>query len=104
MEQTTNEIAIDENTATDTAIVEENLISQANNSLIAKNYMRRLSLLMFGWLLIILGFIWIIDPYGVSPIHIHLPGINTLKPERIDIDRLIKPYEVWRDQPKTIYR
>ncbi len=58
---------------------------------------------MFIWFLIILSFIWVIDPYGVSPVHIPLTGINTLKPERIDIDRLIKPYEVWRDQPKTVF-
>ena len=44
-----------------------------------------------------------IDPYGVSPIQITVNHINRHKPARVNIDRLIKPYEVWRYQPKTIF-
>ncbi len=45
----------------------------------------------------------IVDPYGVSPIHLSMEHLNRFRPQRIDIDRLIKPYEVWRYQPKTIF-
>jgi len=48
-------------------------------------------------------FTLIIDPYGVSPISISHERVNQFKPARIDIDRLIKPFEVWRYQPKTIF-
>jgi hypothetical protein len=46
---------------------------------------------------------FVIDPYGVSPLRLAWPGINTVKPKRLAIDRLIKPYEVWRDQPRTVF-
>lgn len=55
------------------------------------------------WTLLIIGMIWLIDPYGVSPFKVTLNGINLYKPARLDIDRLIKPLEVWRYQPKTIF-
>jgi len=48
-------------------------------------------------------FILVADPYGVSPLSIRLDHFNRLKPARVDIDRLIKPLEVWRFQPKTIF-
>ncbi len=54
------------------------------------------------WSGIVLAFIWIVDPYGVSPVRV-VKRINHFKPKRVDIDRLIKPYEVWRDQPRTIF-
>lgn len=69
----------------------------------SENYLSRLCLFVLVWALILIAFIWIIDPYGVSPIQLNLAGINTNKPKRLDIDRLIKPYEVWRYQPKTIF-
>ncbi len=50
-----------------------------------------------------LAFTLLIDPYGVSPVHATIQGVNALKPKRLDIDRLIKPYEVWRYQPKTVF-
>jgi len=50
-----------------------------------------------------LAFTGIIDPYGVSPIHVFWPGVNQYKPQRINIDRLIKPYEVWKYQPRTVF-
>ena len=50
-----------------------------------------------------LAFIWIVDPYGISPVHLGIAGFNILKPKRVDIDRLIKPYEVWRYQPRTVF-
>ena len=50
-----------------------------------------------------LAFTSIVDPYGVSPLRLTLPGINAVKPKRLAIDRLIKPYEVWRYQPRTVF-
>ena len=52
---------------------------------------------------LVLAFVWVVDPYGVSPIRVTLQGVNALKPKRLDIDRLIKPYEVWRYQPQTVF-
>jgi hypothetical protein len=34
---------------------------------------------------------------------LEFPRINALKPKRTDIDRILKPYEVWRYQPRTIF-
>jgi hypothetical protein len=50
-----------------------------------------------------LAFTLIVDPYGVSPLHLSIEHFNRYRPARVDIDRLIKPYEVWRYQPKTIF-
>ncbi len=50
-----------------------------------------------------LTFTLIVDPYGVSPLRASWEHVNRFKPKRIDIDRLIKPYEVWRYQPKTVF-
>lgn len=44
-----------------------------------------------------------IDPYGVSPIRIAVRGLNFFKSERVDIDRILKPYEVWEKQPRTVF-
>ncbi len=48
-------------------------------------------------------FTWTVDPYGVSPVNASWPSINEFKPKRRNIDRLIKPYEVWRHQPRTVF-
>ena len=66
-------------------------------------YLSKLFFWMLAWMILLFIFIGIIDPYGVSPIKIHLRGINVYKPNRLDIDRLIKPYEVWLYQPRTIF-
>lgn len=44
-----------------------------------------------------------VDPYGVSPLRTEISGINEIRPRRLDIDRTIKPYEVWRYQPDTVF-
>ncbi|RDI48128.1 hypothetical protein [Aquicella lusitana] len=77
--------------------------SKENDAVISDRYLSKLFWYIALWFLLLLAFVWIIDPYGVSPFQIHLPGINTNKPLRLDIDRLIKPYEVWRYQPKTVF-
>lgn len=55
------------------------------------------------WSSLYLVFTLSIDPYGVSPLQMSLPGVNQYKPKRIDIDRLIKPFEVWKFQPNTVF-
>ena len=58
---------------------------------------------VFLWGGLFLAFTWIIDPYGISPIRVSWHGVNQYKPKRRDIDRLIKPYEVWKYQPRTVF-
>src|SRR4030081_3211092 len=55
-----------------------------------------------GLLLLVVAFALVIDPYGLSPIQIGIPGVNTAKVERISHDRLIKPYEALAIAPQTI--
>jgi hypothetical protein len=69
----------------------------------SRGYLRALALSVAIWLGLFLIFTWTVDPYGVSPMQLALRGINTQKPKRVDIDRLIKPYEVWRYQPRTVF-
>jgi len=45
----------------------------------------------------------VVDPYGISPLGLSIPLIDRYRPKRLDIDRLIKPYEVWRYQPRTVF-
>lgn len=65
-----------------------------------------LTALFFGallWCGLFLAFTSVINPYGVSLVNISWKRINQFKPKRVDIDRLIKPYEVWRYQPRTVF-
>jgi hypothetical protein len=71
--------------------------------MVESGYLRALALSVVAWLGLYLIFTWTVDPYGVSPIRFSVQGVNALKPKRLDIDRLIKPYEVWRYQPRTIF-
>jgi len=71
--------------------------------MVSPGYLRALGLSVAIWLALFLLFTWTIDPYGVSPLRLSLQGMNAQKPKRIDIDRLIKPYEVWRYQPRTVF-
>jgi hypothetical protein len=77
--------------------------STTNSDLVAPGYARALASGVAIWLALFLVFTWTIDPYGVSPVRLSLQGINAIKPKRVDIDRLIKPYEVWRHQPRTLF-
>src|SRR6266487_3955526 len=77
--------------------------STINSDMIETGYLRALALSLAAWLSLYLIFTWTIDPYGVSPIRLEFPRINALKPKRTDIDRILKPYEVWRYQPRTIF-
>lgn len=54
------------------------------------------------WLVIFTAFIAFLDPYGLwnTP---KIERINAHKPARANLDRQIKPLEVLRDQPRTIF-
>jgi hypothetical protein len=67
------------------------------------SYPGRLLLAALGWALAVLGFIWLIDPYGISPVRVTAPGTNAVKFARLDIDRQLKPLEVWLEQPRTVF-
>ncbi len=71
--------------------------------LIRPRYLRHFALAIVFWTSLLVAATLIIDPYGISPIHISIAHINRYKPRRLDIDRLIKPYEVWRYQPRTVF-
>ena len=58
---------------------------------------------LVGWVVVFMLASWVVDPYGVSPLNISVPHINRYKPKRVEIDRLIKPYEVWAKQPVTVF-
>jgi hypothetical protein len=77
--------------------------STISSEMIESGYLRTLGLFLLLWLGVFLTVTWTIDPYGVSPLRFSVQGINLLKPKRIDIDRLVKPYEVWRYQPRTVF-
>src|SRR5262249_4292418 len=66
-------------------------------------FLRMLMLAGIGWVVLGIAFTLIIDPYGVSPLDLSWPRINAIKLGRIDIDRSLKPYEVWRGQPRTVF-
>jgi len=55
------------------------------------------------WFGLYLGFTWFVDPYRVAPFKILSNERNLHKPKLINIDRLIKPYEVWKNKPRTVF-
>ena len=75
----------------------------ARTGLIQSRYLLLLALGVAMWTGVSLASILIIDPYGVSPVHVAIAGVNVLKPKRVDVDRLIKPYEVSRHQPRSVF-
>jgi hypothetical protein len=52
---------------------------------------------------LVAGFNLLVDPIGISPIRIAIAGFNEWKPLRQDYDRIVKPYDVWRSHPRTIF-
>src|SRR5262245_27321680 len=70
---------------------------------ITQSFLRTLFLSIAGLATAVAGFIGVVDPYGVSPVNLSLPGVNIIKPFREKLDRKIKPYEVWRYQPKSVF-
>lgn len=51
----------------------------------------------------IVAFNALIDPLGVSPVRLEVPGVNLHKPMRAGFDRLVKPYDVARKTPRTLF-
>lgn len=68
-----------------------------------RQYLIALVMCGVAWAGLYLAFTLTVDPYGVSPLKISSEGFNEYKPKRVDIDRVIKPYEVWRYQPHTVF-
>jgi hypothetical protein len=66
-------------------------------------WLRLVAIVIVGFLPLAIAFILVIDPYGVSPLGLSWPRVNAIKLRRMDIDRALKPYEVWRDQPRTVF-
>ena len=71
--------------------------------MIQSTYLRTFALSSVIIFALFLALIWTVDPYGVSPLGFTSPGFNSVKPKRLTIERLIKPYEVWRYQPHTVF-
>jgi hypothetical protein len=71
--------------------------------MISRSFLCALAVSVLGWAALASSLIWTVDPYGTSPIKVALPGVNTLKPSRYNIDRVIKPYEVLTRQPRTVF-
>jgi len=71
--------------------------------MIAPRYLFALGLGISFWIVLFAGFTLLVDPFGVSPLRVSISGVNAFKPRRVDIDRILKPYEVWRYQPKTVF-
>jgi hypothetical protein len=59
--------------------------------------------LSMGLALILVTAVLIVDPYGVSPLRLSIPGFNLHKLKTVDIDRQSKPVRVLFQQPKTIF-
>ena len=62
----------------------------ARTGLIQSRYLLLLALGVAVWTGVSLASILIVDPYGVSPVHVAIAGVNVLKPKSVDVDRLIK--------------
>jgi hypothetical protein len=51
----------------------------------------------------VFGFTLLVDAIGISPIRVAVAGFNTWKPLRQDYDWIVKRYDIWRNQPTTIF-
>ena len=71
--------------------------------MIVPRYLIALGLGICLWIVLFFAFTLLVDPFGVSPLRVSISGVNTFKPRRADIDRILKPYEVWRYRPKTVF-
>jgi len=67
---------------------------------------RYLALMASSWLLAaaaVACFTLLVDAIGISPVRVAIADFNTLKPLRQDYDWIVKRYDVWRNQPTTIF-
>jgi len=66
-------------------------------------YLRSFATVTAALMALFLAFTLVVDPYGISPLGFAREHVNRIKPARVDIDRFIKPFEVWKYQPKTLF-
>ncbi len=66
-------------------------------------FLRLLTASILFWAAIVFCLILLVNPYGVSVVNYSLRNFNAAKPKRIDIDRIIKPFEVAVHKPRTIF-
>jgi len=71
--------------------------------MVTPGYLAKLAVFVVFWCVAYAAFTLVVDPYGVSPIKLVSERINQIKPKRVDIDRMIKPFEVWQRKPKTVF-
>ena len=67
---------------------------------------RYLAVMASSWALAaaaVIGFNMVVDAMGISPVRIAIAGFNEWKPLREQHDRVVKRYDVWRNQPTTIF-
>ncbi len=55
------------------------------------------------WSAVVLGAVCVVDPYSISPVQVALPGVNDVRPRSVNIDRQVKPFMVWSQQPRTVF-
>ncbi|PTM40354.1 hypothetical protein [Bosea sp. 124] len=85
------------------------ILNLAANSLapqrgsISQKFVLMLFVSVVAFTAVIAGFVALADPYGVSPIKVARSGLNSTKLKRLNIDRQLKPYEVLRYQPDTVF-
>jgi hypothetical protein len=70
---------------------------------VERNFLRYFAAGLLGCAVLFFAVTLVIDPYGVSPLRVTSDGVNKLKPRRVNLDRSIKPYEVWRRAPRTVF-
>lgn len=77
--------------------------STSSSERVAPGFLRWLLGGCVGAAAFVVTLVAVVDPYGISPLGVSVSGFNAIKPKRKDIDRLIKPIEVWQKQPKTVF-
>lgn len=71
--------------------------------MIAPRFLRSLALAAALFAVLAVGFIAIVNPYNASPVDVRIGRLNDVKPRSRDVDRLVKPFQVWLRQPKTVF-
>ncbi len=67
---------------------------------------RYLALMASTWVfaaLAVAAFTLLVDAIGISPVRVAIAGFNAWKPLRQDYDWIAKRYDVWLNQPTTIF-
>jgi hypothetical protein len=69
-------------------------------------FSRYLVVMVWSWVLAAaaaVGFTLLVDAIGISPVRVAIAGFNAWKPLRQDYDWIVKRYDVWLNQPTTIF-